>query len=90
LLHQTSQVSAAMWLVGTVYNFCWAHRTLQQLGIVQGQLHRVGQTPAMAAGLTDHCWTLAEFLCYAVPLPLWVPPKRRGRPPKSAQTGMAP
>ncbi len=90
LLHQTSQVSAAMWLVGTLYNFCWEHRTLQQIGVVNGHLRRVGQTPAMAAGLTDHCWTTAEFLRYAVPLPPWVPPKRRGRPPKQAQAAVAP
>ena len=36
----------------------------------------------MAAGLTDHCWTLQEVLSYQVPLPAWVAPKRRGRPPK--------
>ncbi len=90
LLHQTSQVSAAMWLVGTLYNFCWEQRTLQQIGVVNGHLRRVGQTPAMAAGLTDHCWTTAEFLRYAVPLPPWVPPKRRGRPPKQAQAAVAP
>lgn len=69
-----------MWLVGTVYNFCWEHRALQQIGVVNGQLRVVGQTPAMAAGLTDHCWTMVEFLRYAVPLPLWTPPKRRGGP----------
>jgi len=36
----------------------------------------------MVAGLTDHPWTLAELLHYQVPLPPWVAPKRRGRPPK--------
>ena len=90
LLHQTSQVSAAMWLVGTVYNFCWEHRTLQQVGVVNGQLALVGQTPAMAAGLTDHRWTMVEFLRYAVPLPPWIAPKRRGRPPKPTLTAVAP
>lgn len=89
LLHSPSRVSAAMWLVGTVYNFCWEHRTLQQIGVVNGQLRVVGQTPAMAAGLTDHCWTMGEFLRYAVPLPPWTAPKRRGRPPKQALAGGA-
>ncbi len=78
-----------MGLVGTLYNFCWEQWTLQQIGIGQGALRRVGQTPAMAAGLPDHCWTTAEFLQYAVPLPPWVPPKRRGRPPKQAQAEVA-
>ena len=38
----------------------------------------------MVAGLTNHCWTMYELLCYQVPLPPWVAPKRRGRPPKRA------
>lgn len=61
-------VEAAMWLLGGVYNFCTVHETL-------------GTTPAMAAGLTDHCWTVQEWLHYKVPMP-YQPPKRRGRPPK--------
>ena len=36
----------------------------------------------MAAGLTHHRWTMLELLRYQVPLPPWVAPKRRGRPPK--------
>jgi hypothetical protein len=44
----------------------------------------------MAAGLTEHRWTMRELLCYQVPLPAWVAPKRRGRPPKQAlQLAMA-
>ncbi len=82
LLVRPAQLTAAMWLVGGLYNWCWEHRTLQQVGIVGSQLRRVGQTPAMAAGLTDHRWSVLEFLHYAVPLPTWEAPKRRGRPPK--------
>src|SRR2546428_12179740 len=38
------------------------------------------RTPAMAAGLTDHVWSVQELLSYhGAPAP-WVPPKRRGRP----------
>lgn len=83
------QVTAAMWLVGGFYNWCWEHRALRQLGLVHGQLQGIGQTPAMAAGLTDHRWSVSEFLRYAVPLPAWTPPKRRGRPPKQGTTGVA-
>jgi len=39
-----------------------------------------GTTPAMAAGLTDQCWSVHELLSYRVPPPPWTPPKRRGRP----------
>jgi hypothetical protein len=41
------------------YNFCWAVRTLR----VKDQVGRCRQrTPAMAAGLTDHVWSLEEWL----------------------------
>jgi hypothetical protein len=41
------------------YNFCWPVRTLRQGSRRQGYRPR---TPAMAAGLTDHSWTLKEWL----------------------------
>jgi hypothetical protein len=73
---------AGMWLVGTAYNFCRPHDSLRLLA-PDGAPHKWHQrTPAMAAGLTDHCWNLNELLRFQIPLPRWVPPKRRGRPPK--------
>ncbi len=33
----------------------------------------------MAAGITDHCWTVRELLSLHVPPPRWTPPKQRGR-----------
>jgi hypothetical protein len=36
----------------------------------------------MAAGLTDHRWTLPELLRLKVPRPPGVASKRPGRPPK--------
>jgi len=41
------------------YNFCWPVRTLRQGNRQRGYQPR---TPAMAAGLTDHVWTLKEWL----------------------------
>lgn len=38
------------------YNFCRSHQTLTR---DNGGIHR---TPAMAAGITDHLWTLAEIV----------------------------
>jgi hypothetical protein len=85
LAHQVATLEAGMYLVGCAYNFCWAHASLR-LAAPAGAGHRWQErTPAMAAGLTDHCWTLHELLAYQVPLPIWVAPKRRGRPPKPAQ-----
>ena len=71
-----------MWLVGTAYNFCWPHDSLRQVAPDHPRRKWLQRTPAMAAGLTDHGWTLNQLLRFQIPLPRWVPPKRRGRPPK--------
>src|SRR2546428_12940883 len=43
-------------------------------------------TPAMAAGLTDHVWSLFELLSYRIaPLP-WVSPAKRRRPKKPVES----
>ncbi len=41
------------------YNFCWPVRTLRERG-EEGCWQQ--RTPAMAAGLADHIWTLQEWL----------------------------
>jgi transposase-like protein len=58
-----------MYLIGTVYNFCTPHASLSAAGAT---------TPAMAAGITDHCWTVQELLSFPVPPPRWTPPSQRG------------
>src|SRR4051794_28576417 len=74
-----------MYLVGCAYNFCWAHDSLRIAAPPGGRLKWCDRTPAMAAGLTDHQGTMRERLSCPIPLPPWVPPKRRGRPPKRVQ-----
>lgn len=67
--HKHCTLCAGMWLVGSCYNLLWAHRSLGE-----------ERTPAMAAGLTDHRWSMEELLTFAVPpteLPRW-----RGRKPR--------
>jgi len=66
-VRQVATLEAGMWLVGSAYNFCTPHRSL------------AGRTPAQAAVLTDHRWTVHELLAFPVPLPVV---KRRGRPPR--------
>jgi transposase-like protein len=56
ILHHSQRLELAMYLVGCAYNFCWVHGSLKV-------------TPAMAAGLTDHPWTMQELLWYKVPPP---------------------
>ena len=56
------------------YNFCLPHASLRQAlleseptnGTASAKQWRP-QTPAMAAGLTDHVWTLREVLLFRVP-----------------------
>jgi len=43
------------------YNFCWPVRTLREKG-AEGKWQL--RTPAMAAGLTDHRWSMTEWLCF--------------------------
>lgn len=77
----TATLHSGMYLIGTVYNFCTSHTSLSR--IAAGVL--VPQTPAMAAAITDHRWTVHELLSVHVPPPRWTPPKRRGRPARALQ-----
>ena len=81
LARQSETLHQAMYLVGTVYNFCAAHKSLRQVLYLPHNSRRwIPRTPAIAAGITDHIWTMQELLSYQVPLPPWEPPKQRGRP----------
>jgi hypothetical protein len=48
-----AQLEAALFWSGCVYNFCHVHATL-------------AGTPAMAAELTDHVWSIDELIQYHV------------------------
>jgi len=78
-------LSWGMYLVGCVYNFCTDHKSLRlPIYLPHRQVHWVSRTPALAAGLTDHRWSVLELLSFKIVPPPFVPPKRRGRPPKFA------
>ena len=56
------------------YNFCLPHASVRQLLPQPEPTHGTGSarqwrpcTPAMAAALTDHVWTLREVLLFRVP-----------------------
>jgi hypothetical protein len=78
-VRQRATLEAGMWLIGTAYNFCRAHRSLRLPASDPTERRWVERTPAQAAGLTDHRWTLYELLSFSVPP---APPKRRGRRPR--------
>ena len=50
----TDRVRAEMFWTGVVYNFCTVH-------------HSLAATPAVAAGLTDHTWSISELLLFRPP-----------------------
>lgn len=80
-----------MYLIGCTYNLCWPHDQLRErLNDQPGQPRWRPRTPAMAAGLTDHVWSIHELLTYKVAPAPWVPPKRRGRPCKVVQGPIPP
>jgi IS1 family transposase len=61
-------------LYHTYYNFCLPHASLRLPLLQPEPTHGNGsakqwrpRTPAMAAGLTDHVWTLREVLLFRVP-----------------------
>lgn len=69
--HKQCTLECGMWLVGSCYNLLWRHRSF-------GEEEEC--TPAMAAGLTNHRWTMEELLMFPTPpaeLPRW-----RGRKPQ--------
>ena len=73
-------LETGMYLIGSTYNFCWPHHELSKPTHLGGLT-----TPAMAAGLTDHVWSMEELLRYRIAPAPWRVPKRRGRPKKSLE-----
>ena len=66
-------ITACMYLVGCLYNFCKPHTSLSKKSY---------QTPAMAAGLTNFIWSVENVMRYRFAPPPYVEPKKRGRKPK--------
>lgn len=65
LVRQQATLESLVYLMGSVYNFCQVHGSL-------------GQTPAMAAGLTSECWSVERLLWHRVAAERWKPPIHRG------------
>jgi transposase-like protein len=81
LARQTETLVAGMYIVGCAYNFCDPHQSLRvRISVGSRGFRWVQRTPAIAAGLTDHIWSMHELWSFRVPPPPWTPPKRRGRP----------
>jgi transposase-like protein/IS1 family transposase len=88
LARRSQTLRSGMYLVGSVYNFCTEHESLRLPGLIGG--HKwLERTPAMASGLTDHCWSIKELLSYRVPPLRWTPPRLRGRPSNALKSKIA-
>jgi transposase-like protein len=73
LADQEATLVAGMYLVGATYNFCRAHDGLR-LAAPSGAGRRWRErTPAVAAGLADHRWSMTELLWWR-PIPALTPP----------------
>jgi IS1 family transposase len=70
---KVENLAAAVSLHFMHYNFCRVHKSLN------------GQTPAMAAGLTDHVWKLAELVAMLEQAETAVPMKRGPYKPRKAR-----
>lgn len=58
---------AMTWLAVFYYNFCRENRALRELDSgLDNQGIYVRRSPAMAAGIADHIWTIEEFLAWQV------------------------
>jgi transposase-like protein len=64
LVQNETVLEKGMYLVGCVYNFCSPHRSLR-VQQTQGPKWRP-RTPAVAAGWTDHVWSIRELLSFRV------------------------
>jgi transposase-like protein len=82
LARHSTTLQQSMYILGCVYNFCDFHQSLRlRLSVGRNGFHWVPRTPALAAGLADHRWTMEElFLHKTPPRPLL---KKHGRGPFS-------
>lgn len=84
LSRQLPTLKAGVYLIGTVYNFCTYHHSLRiELTLPANRRRWLRRTPAIAAGITDHKWSVEELLWFRVPKPPQLP-KHRGRPSKAS------
>ena len=88
LARRMQTLQHGMSLIGTVYNFCTSHESLRLATPGAGR-QCVPRTPAMAAEITDHGWSVQELLSSHVPPPRWTPPTQRGRPSHALKRLMA-
>src|SRR3989440_869776 len=81
--HRLVALETSLSLIRCTYNFCFPHHELSKATHFGSAC-----TPAMAAGLTDHLWTMREVLLYKIAPALWVEPTKARR--SRMQAGLDP
>ena len=90
LVRQPQTLHLGMYVIGCLYNLCTYHDSLRQpFYLARGGQRWLHRTPAIAAGLTDHRWSVQELFNFRVPPAPWTPPKQRGRRSKETLALMA-
>jgi transposase-like protein len=80
LARQSETLQGSMFVLGCVYNFCDFHKSLRlRLSVGRHGFRWVQRTPALAAGLADHRWTLEELFTIKTPPRPWIKKQGRGR-----------
>ncbi len=80
LARNVHTLETGMYVVGCLYNFCHPHHSLRlKLSVGRFGYRWVQRTPAIAAGLADHIWTVEELFDFRIPPSRWKPPSQRGR-----------
>lgn len=79
---------AVTWLCVVYYNFGWTPRTLRER-VQESPPRYQYRSPAMVAGLTDHCWSLEHLLTYPLlpPIPQPASPNKRHTRKKKSDGG---
>jgi hypothetical protein len=77
--HRLDALETGMSLIGCTSTMCLPHHEVRSARHVGAPC-----TPAQAAGLTDHLWSIGGVLTSQIAPAPWVELKRRGRPRKAA------
>lgn len=89
LARQSDTLQTGMDILGCVYNFCDFHQSLRlKLSVGRHGFRWVQRTPALAAGLADHCWSLEELFAHKTPPRPWIKKQGRGRMPNRLKKRM--
>jgi len=85
---QITTLQDSLYILGCVYNFCdFPHSLCLPLAVCRHSFRWMQRTPALAAGLADHRWTLDEPFHHKIPPCPWVKKQGHGIMPNRLKSG---